>query len=132
MGTLRHVVVVLAFSLGVDVGAQEAPTRLQGHLLPRLSAATPAATVAASPLTLTLVLRRDDEAGFAVYLRDVYDPQSINFHKFLTAAQQSERFGPSAQNLAKVSAFLVAQGLQAVAPSADRLIVSATASRADA
>jgi hypothetical protein len=132
MGTFRHVVVVLAFSLGVDASAQEAPTRLQGHLLPRLSAATPAATVAASPLTLTLVLRRDDEAGFADYLRDVYDPQSINFHKFLTAAQQSERFGPSPENLAKVSAFLAAQGLQAVAPSADRLIVSATASRADA
>ena len=132
MRTLRHVVVLFALFTGMDAGAQEAPAVLQGHVLPRLDAAAPASAVAPASITFTLVLRRDDEAGYAQYLRDVYDPQSINFHKFLTAAQQSERFGPSPQSVAKVSGFLAAQGLQGVAPSADGLVVSATASRADA
>ena len=70
---------------------------LAGHVLPALAVATPVITAAqksqaaaaeAEPeLTLTVVLRRSDPAAFDAYLRDVYDPASPAFRKFLTPGE---------------------------------------------
>ena len=57
--------------------AKPDPGPLTGHVLPALAKATPVAPIQSSGravLTLTLVLKRDDQAGFERYLRDVYDP----------------------------------------------------------
>lgn len=140
MGTIRRSAILLsaALSLGTlfiasSPYAATTTAPLPGHVLPKLSAATRIYTPSTTaPLTLTIVMRRDDEAGYADYLRDVYDPQSTQFHKFLTAAQQSERFGPSQQNVDAVSNFLASNRLLVTSTSQDRLIVGATATRADA
>ena len=73
--------------------------RIPGHVLPALSKATivPSKSDAdTQPITVTLVLKRDDQAGFDRYLHELYDPHSKNFHKFLTQRQIADRFGPSA------------------------------------
>lgn len=52
--------------------------RLSGHELPTLSKATIVPSKAHSteqPLSLTIILNRDDQAGFDRYLHDVYDPK---------------------------------------------------------
>src|SRR5581483_1963180 len=73
--------------------------RLPGHVLSALAGATPveskSTSTAEEPLTLTLVLKRDDQTGFERYLHEVYDPQSPGYRKFLTQSELSERFGPS-------------------------------------
>jgi len=46
-------------------------------------------------ITLTIVVRRDDEEGFERYLRELYDLPSTNFHRFPTKQQIVDRFGPS-------------------------------------
>ena len=70
--------------------------RLPGHVLPALARATRLATPVgadmsartgdpAPPLTLTLVLKRDDQAGFERYLHDLHAPGSPSDNRFLTA-----------------------------------------------
>lgn len=80
--------------------------RLPGHVLQALAKATPVAptsnSVAEQPLTLTLVRKRDDQTGFERYLRDVYDPSSPNYRKFLTQREIADRFGPSRETGASV------------------------------
>ena len=62
-------------------------------------------------LTSTLVLRRDDEAGFRRYL---HDPASPHYRYFLGAAQLADRFGPAPAGVATV--------LPATASSAVRVL----------
>ena len=87
-------------ALAAADGNANAGVRLAGHVLPVLAAATSLApgslaqdgliaTEQAQPLSLTLVLRRDDEAGFRQYLHDVYDPQSPIFRQFLSQTEPS-------------------------------------------
>jgi subtilase family serine protease len=92
---------------------QASRVALEGHVLGNLSPAKSVADVPAA-LTLTLVLRRDDEAGFQRYLHDVYDTQSPLYRKFLSAAQIADRFGPSQASLDQVSAYLSAQRFETI------------------
>ena len=86
---------------GVDDAVASASGRvaLPGHVLPALATATldqskSKAITDDEPLILTVVLNRTDPGGFAEYLRDVYDPASLAFRKFLTPTHVSDRFGP--------------------------------------
>src|SRR5277367_709885 len=94
-----------------------AMVRLPGHVLPALAKATvvPSKPNSGSePITLTIVLRRDDQAGFESYLHEIYDPHSRNAHKFLTQRQIANRFGPSRADYNSVLAYLQANGFKLV------------------
>jgi len=94
---------LFGFPLHLSFASTAPPaTRLPGHILPALAKATKVSEnqaksreEAAAPITLTLVLKRDDQHGFERYLRDVYDPHSPRFRHFLTQSEIAERFGPS-------------------------------------
>ena len=108
--------------------------RLPGHVLAALSSASKSAPAGASDtdaLTLTFVLRRDDEAGFQRYLADVYDPASSEFHRFLSQDQLAQRFGPSQDAYDAVLAFAGAAHFAVSQRSENRLTLSVRASRAD-
>ena len=90
----------------VCANATQAPSapgmvRIPGHVLPALSKATIAPSKPETDsqlITLTLVLKRDDQPAFERYLHEIYDPHSKNFHHFLSQDQIAERFGPSVQD----------------------------------
>src|SRR5512135_1722320 len=107
---VRRVLAVVA--LGIFLAAQQADAsgqqaviasgrpRIAGHVLSALQRAKPIqiaidAVNAEQPLSLTIVLNRDDPAGFDRFLADVYDPLSPRFHQFLSPKEISDRFGPS-------------------------------------
>ncbi|MGE0825074.1 MAG: protease pro-enzyme activation domain-containing protein [Candidatus Binatia bacterium] len=102
--------------------------RLPGHVLPALAKATPvdhpSASLAEQPLTLTLVLKRHDQAGFERYLREVYDPKSPNYRKFLTQGELSDRFGPSREAYDTVLGYLQSNGFTLVESPANRLTLT--------
>ncbi len=114
--------------------------RIPGHVLTALTDAqrvphqatfgqksrSPGAT---RPLTLTLVLKRDDQAGFERYLADVYDPRSPHYHEFLTPSAIAARFGPSRQTYQELVRFLAHSGLQRVHGSRNRLTLTVRGSR---
>jgi len=75
----------------------EAPrTNLAGHVLPALTESTRIARKSAADgndaLTLTVVLKRDDEAGFQQFLAGVHDPASPDFRHFSDPVSLANRF----------------------------------------
>ena len=71
------------------------------------------------------------QAAMDELMAEQQDPTSPNYHKWLTHAQFGARFGMSASDLAKVSAWLRSQGLTvgAVSPSRNSLFFSGTAAQ---
>ena len=59
---------------------------------------------------MTLLLKAGD--GLEVFLRQQQEPASPNYHRWLTPEQFGERFGASASDIAKLTAWIESQGLQ--------------------
>jgi hypothetical protein len=107
--------------------------RLPGHVLPALTGAIPVPAtpgVDAEPLTLTLVLKRDDQAGFEQYLREVYDASSPNYRRFLTQHEMADRFGPAREAYDGVLSYMQHNGFTLVKGSANRLTLTVRGTRA--
>ncbi len=120
---------------GSDEALPNSMVPLPGHILPALAKATrlaPNASDSKKPITLTLVLRNDDEAGFLRYLSEVYDPQSANFLNFLDPEEISSRFGPSRQSYEKLCSYLRGYGLRLVEGSPDYQTITVSGRRRDA
>jgi len=126
-------------------GGPKQPTKtsamvpIPGHVLPALAKAAEVNQPLDSqgrllhdsdPLTITIVLKHDDQAGFDGYLKDIYDPHSKNFRHFLNQRQIARRFGPSQKSYDATLAYMRANGFKLVEGSANRLTLSMRASRA--
>ncbi len=112
----------------------DVPVRLPGHTVAVLSRATKvartASAITADPsITLTVVLKRTDEAGFQRFLADIEDPHSANHGKFLSQDEITKRFGPSPQAYDETVAYLQQQGLTLVEGSANRLTLTVKGTR---
>jgi hypothetical protein len=85
-------------------------------------------------VVLQLATTPAQQAGLAEFLSAVVNPGSAQYHQWLTPAQFADRFGASAANVAAVTAWLNAQGLQVTytAASQDFLVVSGTALQVEA
>lgn len=85
-------------------------------------------TVAAgTPVSTTVYLADRDRSGLAAYASAVVDPASAAYHRFLTPKQFQAAYGPSAQQIAAVEAWLKSAGLQVEQADADAITVSGTA-----
>jgi hypothetical protein len=115
----------------VGPGAGKGYVRLPGHVLDALAKAVPDAKAHSdSRMSLTIVLRRDDQAGFDRYVRDLYDPSSGNFRHFLSQTQIADRFGPTRRDYAQVSAYLHDHGFKIVQRSKNRMTIAMRGTRA--
>jgi hypothetical protein len=113
--------------------------RLPGHVVPVLSRAQllfsdpfakQGSTLGSNGrMTLTITLKRDDEAGFERYLRDVYDPASTHFRHFWSQARLNKQFGPSRQSYQTVVNYLRQRGFILVEGSKNRLTVTVRGTR---
>ncbi len=83
-------------------------------------------------LSLTLVLKRDDQAGFERFLHDLYDPKSPAFHHFLTQQQIANRFGPSRADYNSVLRWMKSKGFKLELGSKNRLTLTMRGTRAQA
>ncbi len=111
------------------------PVTLSGHVLEALSNATSIDSPKSAsdvPISLTVVLKRSDEASFQAYLADVYNEGSPNFRKFLSTREIADRFGPSEQDFARVKTFFEANGLALVEGSVNRMTMLVNGSRSSA
>ncbi len=63
---------------------------------------------------LLLMLKRpaELEAAAAQYVDDLHNPKSANFHKWISAAQYGQMFGPSSSDIAAVTSWLESQGFK--------------------
>jgi subtilase family serine protease len=72
-------------------------------------------------LAVSLPLRND--ADLDDLLRELYDPQSPNYRRYLTVAEFTERFGPSLDDREAVVHFAEAHGLRVTEAPVNRLVV---------
>jgi subtilase family serine protease len=85
--------------------------RLVGHL--------PASQV----MRIVLVLPLRNQAELDNFLRELYDPSSASYRKFLTVDEFTERFGPTQEDYDAVIQFAEANGLTTVGTSRNRVNV---------
>jgi kumamolisin len=82
------------------------------------------------PLSFAVSLKPHDEAGLHRFLTQVGDRSSPLYHHYLTPAQYTARYGPSTQDVAKVTGYLRSAGLKVTHVSGNRQVVDATGTAA--
>jgi len=76
-------------------------------------------------LQLDLVLQLRDEAGLKSFLRDLYNPASPSYRKYLTPQEFTARFGPTQADYDAVVHYAQTHGLQVVGGTRDGMEVQA-------
>ncbi len=79
---------------------------------------------AASPLRIVVALK-GDRAGANALLKHIYTPGDPLYHQFLTPAQFTARFAPSAAAASAVASYLSGVGMTNVKVAPNRLLVTA-------
>jgi len=74
-------------------------------------------------LRLAIHLPLRDQAALTQLLHDLYDPQSAQFHKYLSVAEFINRFAPTADDYDAVIAWVTAKGLTVTARTPNRRLV---------
>ena len=87
-------------------------------------AAIAGAVDAQQPLRLAIHLPLRNQAELIRLLQDMYDPKSPNFHKYLSVATFTERFGPTVRDYNAVVAWATAKGLTVIATTPNRRLVA--------
>src|SRR5512141_2972745 len=80
-------------------------------------------------ITLTLPVRNREDLNS--FLKDLYDPSSSNYRRFLTVEQFTERFGPTREDYEAVKQFAKDSGLKIRATSRNRLLLQVSGSVAN-
>jgi hypothetical protein len=126
-------VVCLAFLVCFAALAQSVPRQYLPPNLPRAAqSAQPAGKLPESErLTLAIGLPLRNEDQLRVLLKQLYDPQSTNFHRFLTPQQFTDKFGPAERDYEVVKAFARAGGLDVPREHPNRLLVEVNGSVAN-
>jgi subtilase family serine protease len=127
--------VALAWFAAGRVPAQSAPRQLLRGYVPEAVQRfhlQPAGRPAASrQLTLAIGLPLRNEPALDELLREIYDPASPAFRRYLTPEQFAERFGPAAQDYQAVMDFAQANGLKVAGTHLSRLVLEVQGSVAD-
>jgi xanthomonalisin len=75
-------------------------------------------------LSIALQLPLRNQAELAQLLRDLYDPRSPRFHKYLSVSAFTDRFAPPAADYRQVVAWAKSQGLTVTATTPNRRLVA--------
>jgi len=136
---LRSSLVVPFSLLAALAAASPAIANPLPTLTPSLPAALsqhPAALVSAPAQTqlmhLSVALPLRDRAGLDALLADIYNPQSPNFRHYLSVAEFTRRFGPTAADYQAAVAFFAGSGMTIRSVAANRGLIDLEASVADA
>jgi subtilase family serine protease len=78
-------------------------------------------------LSLAISLPLRNEAELDHLLQQIYDPQSADFHQYLSVEEFTSRFGPTESDYAAVISFARANGLDVINVAANRMLVDVQA-----
>ncbi|WP_263409124.1 FG-GAP-like repeat-containing protein [Terriglobus tenax] len=77
-------------------------------------------------MSFAIVLPLRNQAELNDLLKRLYDPSSPDYRKFLSVAQFTEQFGPTAQDYESVASYARANGFSVAAAPANRMVLSLT------
>jgi pseudomonalisin len=139
--SLLAVALATATTAGLALTGTEAPadagtwslTHTRAFDAARLGAsllATP--TPSTKRLHLAIGLAPRHQAAERRAMRAIYTPGNPSYHHFLSSAQWRARYAPSASRVSTVRTYLAEQGLRDLQVSGNRMVVTATATAAQA
>ena len=100
----------------------------RGNIRPEANAANDRGAVEDSMqlvgLHLLLARSPESQAAFDQYLQDLQNPKSANFHKWLTAAQIGDMFGPSDEDVAHLTDWMTSKGFTVSGVTADGMVMT--------
>jgi len=82
-------------------------------------------------MDLAIGLPLSDPQGLRNFLQEVYDPNSTNFHRFLTPEQFTTRFGPATQDYEALRSFAKTNGLSVTHTYGNRLLLDVNGKASD-
>ena len=104
---------VIAMAAPAQAAASVQAQPLGGsHPMWATSAADRGATPAATPIDVRVYLAGRDPQGLAAYARNVSDPKSASYGRYLSPAQVQSAFGPTSAQVSAVKAWLGGAGLE--------------------
>jgi subtilase family serine protease len=106
--------------------------KLSGHMAPEWRSLVPLNRVAATnTLRLAISLPLQNQAALEKLIGELYDPASTNYHRFLTPAEFTARFGPSLQQYQEVEDFAKSNHLKILTRFANRTLMDVEGTAAD-
>jgi kumamolisin len=126
LGLIAAPLPIIALAVAPAHAAAPAPQAIRGDVVPAVAHSTVTGKVAANrsvPVSLSLAVR--DQAALDAFLAQVTDARSPQYKHYLTVQQFAQRFAPTPTTVAKVRAYLTAQGLKVGKLSANGLTLTA-------
>jgi kumamolisin len=124
-------VTIVAILSGATMASQaQSPPLMTRHVRPETLSgqAHPVGYLPATQsMRLTFVLPHRNEAALQQYLKDLYDPASPSYRKFVTVDEFTAKFGPSQADYDSVIRYAKANGFTVVGTSRNRMNVDVTA-----
>src|SRR5215471_8383878 len=131
----QRVSLLLALAVGLlacGAGAGVTRTTLRGHVPDAVSRQAPVGRLASKTnLSLAIGVPLRNRAELDEFLRQLQDPQSTNYHQYLTPQQFTERFGPTEQQYQSVIEFARNSRLAVVGTFSNRMVLDVEGSVAD-
>jgi subtilase family serine protease len=127
--------VVSSATIGISARATAVATvRLAGNpsAAGLAAAGVTSALAPASNLSMRVVMALRNQSELDQLIEDLQDPSSADYHRWLTPDEFTARFGPTTNDLARVSAWLASQGFKLTSASAASRFVNFTGSAAQA
>jgi uncharacterized repeat protein (TIGR01451 family) len=113
-------------------GAEPGRKMLPGHVIPATARLTAEGSLPATNiLRLAIGLPLRNQGELDGFLQQLYDPANTNFHKFLTPAEFTARFGPTEADYAAVRNFAETNGFTVTGTHPNRVVLDVTARVAD-
>src|SRR5260370_3768544 len=128
---VTSLLLVCASLLAIHIAAradQNQPKVLNGQIAPLIQQAQ--LLQAANPgqqLNLSLGLQPRNVANFDSLLVSLYDPQSPQYHQYLTPDHFESLFAPTPDQVQQVVSYLQAQGMPVTSIAPNNLLIAATA-----
>jgi kumamolisin len=117
--------------MGVGAQAQFMPTRHVRQEVVSGGAPLLNRLPANQSLRLNIALPLRNESELDELLRELYDPQSLLYHQFLSVQEFTERFGPTEEDYAEVIRFAQRNGLTVTGTFPNRMVLNVTGSVAN-
>jgi subtilase family serine protease len=120
--------IVLAVNIVCQAQAQTLLTRHVREVVLNGEAQSAGRLPATQSMRLVLVLPHRNQAALDNLLKELYDPSSAFYRKFLTVEEFTARFGPSQEDYDSVIRFAEANGFTVVGTSRNRMNIDVTGS----
>lgn len=105
--------------------------QLSGHVPAIVKYLQSSGHLTATNLNLTIGLPLRNREALTNLLQQISDPASTNYHKFLTPAQFTEKFGPTEQDYAAVASFATQHGLKVTHTHGNRMLLQVSGRSSD-